>query len=226
MPEAFLLDCKYPARKWHARSAACEAPAASPSPRILPVSLLTKGVAARGAKSLCPRGCGHSPACLPMPRTTSCFASWDQLTCFTTPANTPGLAGCPCGDSAFGEQMLSPCPHGHPEGSWALPHRGAVVVVPFPSPGYRQWPGACGGRLASTMPPVPPLSLRVLLLLSLSCCSLPCCMHGQGSNSPHPFTESQNVRGWKGSLWVIQSNPPAEAGSPTAGCTGPCPGGA
>ena len=34
-------------------------------------------------------------------------------------------------------------------------------------------------------------------------------------------TESQNVQGWKGPLWVIQSNPPAEAGSPTAGCTGP-----
>jgi len=28
---------------------------------------------------------------------------------------------------------------------------------------------------------------------------------------------SQNVRGWKGPLWVIWSNPPAEAGSPTAG---------
>jgi len=38
------------------------------------------------------------------------------------------------------------------------------------------------------------------------------------------FTESQNVRGWKGPLWVIWSNPPAEEGSPTAGCTGPCPG--
>ena len=30
------------------------------------------------------------------------------------------------------------------------------------------------------------------------------------------ITESQNGRGWKGPLWVIQSNPPAEAGSPTA----------
>ena len=39
------------------------------------------------------------------------------------------------------------------------------------------------------------------------------------------FTESQNGRGWKGPLWVISSNSPAEAGSPTAGCTGPCPGG-
>ena len=39
------------------------------------------------------------------------------------------------------------------------------------------------------------------------------------------ITESQNGRGWKGPLWVIYSNPPAEAGSPTAGCTGPCPGG-
>ena len=38
------------------------------------------------------------------------------------------------------------------------------------------------------------------------------------------ITESQNSRGWKGPLWVTQSNPPAEAGSPTAGCTGPCPG--
>jgi len=40
----------------------------------------------------------------------------------------------------------------------------------------------------------------------------------------HRITESQNVRGWKGPLWVIQSNPPAQAGSPTAGCRGPCPG--
>ena len=38
------------------------------------------------------------------------------------------------------------------------------------------------------------------------------------------FTESQNVQGWKGPLWVTQSNPPAKAGSPRAGCTGPCPG--
>ena len=41
----------------------------------------------------------------------------------------------------------------------------------------------------------------------------------------HRITESQNVRGWKGPLWVIWANPSAEAGSPTAGCTGPCPGG-
>jgi len=40
----------------------------------------------------------------------------------------------------------------------------------------------------------------------------------------HRITESQNGRGWKGPLWVISSNPPAEAGSPTAGCTGPRPG--
>jgi len=32
-------------------------------------------------------------------------------------------------------------------------------------------------------------------------------------------TESQNGRGWKGSLWVIYCNPSAEAGSPRAGCT-------
>jgi len=38
------------------------------------------------------------------------------------------------------------------------------------------------------------------------------------------ITESQNVWGWKGPLWVTQSNPPAEAGSPRAGCTGPRPG--
>ena len=38
------------------------------------------------------------------------------------------------------------------------------------------------------------------------------------------LTESQHGRGWKGPLWVTQSNPPAEAGSPRAGCTGPCPG--
>jgi len=50
---------------------------------------------------------------------------------------------------------------------------------------------------------------------------------------PHPihrgtqlcyFTESQNVQGWKGPLWVIWSNTPAKAGSPRAGCTGPRPG--
>ena len=34
----------------------------------------------------------------------------------------------------------------------------------------------------------------------------------------HRITASQNVRGWKGPLWVT------EAGSPTVGCTGPCPG--
>ena len=39
------------------------------------------------------------------------------------------------------------------------------------------------------------------------------------------ITESQHGRGWKGPLWVIQSNPPAEAGSPRTGCTGPPPGG-
>ena len=38
------------------------------------------------------------------------------------------------------------------------------------------------------------------------------------------ITESQTGRGWKGPLWVTQSNPPTEAGSPRAGCTGPCPG--
>jgi len=31
---------------------------------------------------------------------------------------------------------------------------------------------------------------------------------------------SQNVRRQKGPLWIISSNPPAKAGSPTAGCTG------
>ena len=48
------------------------------------------------------------------------------------------------------------------------------------------------------------------------------------SNSPRKVTESQSQhgRGWQGPLWVTQSNPPAKAGSPTAGCTGPCPGGA
>ena len=47
--------------------------------------------------------------------------------------------------------------------------------------------------------------------------------HLQGWRLNHRITESQNSRGWKGPLWVIQSNPPAEAGSSTAGCTGPCP---
>jgi len=39
------------------------------------------------------------------------------------------------------------------------------------------------------------------------------------------FTESQNGQDWKGPVWSIWSNPPAEAGSPTAGCTGPRTGG-
>ena len=39
----------------------------------------------------------------------------------------------------------------------------------------------------------------------------------------HRITESQNVRGWKRPLWVIYSNPPDEAGSPTVRCRGPCP---
>ena len=42
---------------------------------------------------------------------------------------------------------------------------------------------------------------------------------------PAGATESQSGQGWKGPLSVIQSNPPAEAGSPTAGCTGPHPDG-
>ena len=50
-----------------------------------------------------------------------------------------------------------------------------------------------------------------------------CLTNSLGSKTS--FTESQNGRSWKGPLWVTQSNPPTEAGSPTAGCTGPCPGG-
>ena len=49
--------------------------------------------------------------------------------------------------------------------------------------------------------------------------------HSCSALFPAPFTESQNVQGWKGPLWVTQSNPPAEAGSPRAGCAGPCLGG-
>ena len=45
------------------------------------------------------------------------------------------------------------------------------------------------------------------------------------SEQNHRTTESQNSRGWKGPLWVTQSNPPAQAGSPRAGCTGPWSGG-
>ena len=41
----------------------------------------------------------------------------------------------------------------------------------------------------------------------------------------HRITETQNGRGWKGPLWVIKSKHPDEAGSPTAGCIGPRPGG-
>jgi len=50
----------------------------------------------------------------------------------------------------------------------------------------------------------------------------PCYQYRLGDEG---ITESQNGRGWKGPLWVIWSNPPAEAGSPTVGCRGPCPGG-
>ena len=51
------------------------------------------------------------------------------------------------------------------------------------------------------------------------------CSFSLGSSLRCWVTGSQNGRGWKGPLWVTQSNPPAEAGSPTVGCTGPCPGG-
>jgi len=37
------------------------------------------------------------------------------------------------------------------------------------------------------------------------------------------ITESQRGTGWNGPLRISQSNPPAKAGLPTAGCTGPCP---
>jgi len=52
----------------------------------------------------------------------------------------------------------------------------------------------------------------------VACPSKLCCF-------PDAVGWSQNHRGWKGPLWVILSNPPGEAGSPTVGCTGPCPGG-
>ena len=45
------------------------------------------------------------------------------------------------------------------------------------------------------------------------------------SRNPAQATVSQCGRSWKGPLWVIQSNPPAQAGSPRAGCTRPHPGG-
>ena len=63
-------------------------------------------------------------------------------------------------------------------------------------------------------------------------CSGPC-FHAKGMHIycgfrpvgySHRITESQDGRGWKGPLWVTQSNPPAEAGSPIVGCRGPCPG--
>jgi len=38
------------------------------------------------------------------------------------------------------------------------------------------------------------------------------------------FTESEHGGGLKGPLGITQSNPPAEAGSPRAGCTAPRPG--
>jgi len=43
-----------------------------------------------------------------------------------------------------------------------------------------------------------------------------------GENN-HRLTESQNGQGWKGPLGIIKFNPPAKAGSPTAGGTRPSP---
>ena len=53
-------------------------------------------------------------------------------------------------------------------------------------------------------------------------CTDRACGSGQHRGGAGRITESQNGGGWKGPLWVTQSNPAAEAGSPTAGCTGPC----
>ena len=39
-------------------------------------------------------------------------------------------------------------------------------------------------------------------------------------------TEPQHGGGWEGPLWVTQPKPPAQAGSPRAGCTAARPGGA
>ena len=48
---------------------------------------------------------------------------------------------------------------------------------------------------------------------------------GGSAHSTRHAPESQNGRGWKGPLGT-PSPTPAKAGSPRAGCTGPCPGGA
>ena len=56
-------------------------------------------------------------------------------------------------------------------------------------------------------------------------CCAPMCLWLFSALAFHRITESLTGRGWKGPLWVIWSNPPAEAGSPRAGCTGPCLGG-
>jgi len=52
--------------------------------------------------------------------------------------------------------------------------------------------------------------------------SVPGALRAVFQGSAEVVTESQNGQGWKGPLWVTQSNPPAEAGSPTVGCRGPC----
>jgi len=54
--------------------------------------------------------------------------------------------------------------------------------------------------------------MQTNMQLRASCPTSHPCRH-----PPLAFTESQNRRGWKGPLWVIWSNPPAKAGSPTAG---------
>ena len=58
-------------------------------------------------------------------------------------------------------------------------------------------------------------------LYVLTLCFPDCKLPFKGEIHQHLVTEPQNVRGWQGPLRVTQSNPPAEAGSPTAGCTGP-----
>lgn len=67
-----------------------------------------------------------------------------------------------------------------------------VAVVPIPSPGDRQRPGACGGCLASAMPSCAS-SFTGGAAPAVPLLPIACCMHGQGTSSPQPFPSLGSV---------------------------------
>lgn len=97
---------------------------------------------------------GRTLAICPCPGLHPALPARTSLPALSTPGNTPGLTGCPRGDSASGEGMLSPSSSTfleYPEGSWALPHWGMMAMVPI-SFLDRQWLGACGRYLTCIVP--------------------------------------------------------------------------